>query len=214
MSEPVSVRARFERFPATVKGAFVIRGEDPDPHQVAFREARIVPVAGRGPEHEIAMKEAVLDAPPHQDVFLPFEFSIVELEPGWYGLECDLEVDGVHQTFPGGRRFVVQWPRAAVRRGTIRVGNELSLGGVSVSLEQLECTGDQVALRYEVSPPEPVTLRLVADGARLGELDVDFDEESGQGKLTAYPLLRSQSKLRIEAARGRDAEGAVDVDLP
>ena len=32
-----SIRAHFERFPATVKGAFVLRGADRDPHQVRDR---------------------------------------------------------------------------------------------------------------------------------------------------------------------------------
>ena len=56
-SEPISVRARFERFPATVKGAFIIRGEDPDPHQVVFREARVVAIGGAH-THPIAMAVA------------------------------------------------------------------------------------------------------------------------------------------------------------
>jgi len=43
-----SLRARFERFPATVKGAFVVRGEDTYPHQVVFHEARVVRVPGPG----------------------------------------------------------------------------------------------------------------------------------------------------------------------
>ena len=66
----------------------MIRGEDANPHQVSFREARVVRIGG-GPGQPIAMKEAVIHAPPHQDVFLPFEFSITDLGSGWYGLEAD-----------------------------------------------------------------------------------------------------------------------------
>ena len=40
VSDPISVRARFERFPATVKGAFILRGEDANPHQVVVGGAR------------------------------------------------------------------------------------------------------------------------------------------------------------------------------
>jgi hypothetical protein len=44
LSPPLSVRARFERLPATLKGAFILRGEDADPHQVEFLGASIVGV--------------------------------------------------------------------------------------------------------------------------------------------------------------------------
>ena len=77
----ISVRARFERFPATVKGAFILRGEDPNPHQVAFRSARIVTVGGRG-ERPFAMPDNILDVAPRQDVFVPFELPVSDLEPG------------------------------------------------------------------------------------------------------------------------------------
>ena len=45
------MRARFERFPATVKGAFIFRGEDPDPHQVVVSGARVTALGpgGSGP---------------------------------------------------------------------------------------------------------------------------------------------------------------------
>ncbi|MGZ4151159.1 MAG: hypothetical protein ACXVP3_01800, partial [Actinomycetota bacterium] len=72
MTPTLSVRARFERFPATLKGAFIIRGEDPDPHQVALGPARIVPVTG-GEGRPIAIAESTLDIAPKQDVFVPFE---------------------------------------------------------------------------------------------------------------------------------------------
>jgi hypothetical protein len=72
VSEPVSVRARFERFPATVKGAFIIRGEDPDPHQVVFREARVVALGG-AQGHPIALGAAIIDVAPPRAVFVPLE---------------------------------------------------------------------------------------------------------------------------------------------
>src|ERR687888_2045334 len=105
----ISLRARFERFPATVKGAFVVRGEDAYPHQVAFHEARVVRAPGPGGQ-AIPLTPVTLDVPPHKDLFVPFEFSIGEFEPGWYGLEADVEGDGERRAMPGGRRFFV--PRA------------------------------------------------------------------------------------------------------
>ncbi|MEX0991051.1 MAG: hypothetical protein WD004_02090 [Actinomycetota bacterium] len=211
LREPLSVRARFERFPATVKGAFVVRGEDANPHLVTFREARIVPVGGRGGE-VIAMKAGTLDIPPHQDTFLPFEFSIADLEAGWYGLECELEVDGTPQTFDGGRRFSVPWPRGAVRRGTVTVGQKVELGGATVALDQIEVTGEQSALRFTVQPPDDVTVKLIADGDRLPELESAADGDSGEGRHVAFPLLRAHSELVIVVRRGRD-EGSADVRL-
>jgi len=203
----VSVRAHFERFPATVKGAFVIRGEDPDPHQVVIREARVT-LVGRAGARPLALAPATLDVAPRRDLFVPFELSVTDLEPGWYQLECDLDVDGRPRTFPCERRFVVAWPRASVRRGSVRVDRDAALGrGASVRVEQIECGGDSIKVHLAVSPPEPVTVRLWADGSRFEVLDSEFDPNTGRGKVTAYPLLRTHRTLRA-------AEAAVEVKLP
>ena len=215
MSEPISVRARFERFPATVKGAFIIRGEDRDPHQVVFREARVVAIGG-AQVHPIAMAPATLDVAPRRDVFVPFEMAVTDMDPGWYELECELDVDGRPQTFPGGRRFSVAWPRATVRRGQVPVGRAIDLpGGATVKVEQIDCGGDSIKFHFQVTPPEPVVLRLSADGRRLEVLEADFEEASGRGRVLAYPLLRAHGTLRIEVrGRGKGAEGRLDVPLP
>lgn len=210
----ISVRARFERFPATVKGALVVRGEDRDPHQVALREARAVGVAGQE-GRRIALTAATLDVAPHRDVFVPFELTVSDLEPGWYGLECDLDVDGTSGTFPGGKRFAVAWPRATVRRGQVRVDHVLAVGPVEVLIEQVECGADSIKVHLVATPPGPVTVRLSADGQRLELLDVEIDESSGRTKVLAYPLLKTHGSLRIELkGRGRGAEASLDVPLP
>lgn len=215
VSEPVSVRARFERFPATVKGAFILRGEDRDPHQVVFREARVVSIGG-SQAHPITMATATLDVAPRRDVFVPFEMAVTDLDPGWYELECELDVDGRPKTFPGGRRFSVAWPRATVRRGQVPVGREIDLpGGATVRVEQIDCGGDSIKVHVLVTPPEPVTVRLSADGGRLPVLESDFEGSSGRGKVVAYPLLRAHSNLRIEVKGGsRAGQGTLDVRLP
>lgn len=207
----ISIRARFERFPATVKGAFVVRGEDANPHLVSFREARVVPVMG-DTSIPVPMKPAVIDVPPHQDVFLPFEFSVTDLAPGWYGLECDVDVDAVSRTMPGGRTFAVQWPRATVRRGSVAVDKAVPLGGVTLRLERLDCASDHAVLRFAVDPAHPVTLKLLADGERLGDLASEFDPTSGEGSVKTYPLMRAHGTLRIEATgRGKAAGEAAEV---
>lgn len=214
MSEPLSVRARFERFPATVKGAFILRGEDGDPHQVVFREVRVVGVAGQG-SRPISVAAGTLDVAPRHDVFVPFELAITELEPGWYAFECEVDVDGVRQTYPGGRRFAVAWPRATVRRGTVRVDEDVRLGATTVRVEQVECGGEAIKIGLTVDPPGPLTVRLSAGDARIEILEIELDETTGRGKVTAYPLMRTDTGLRIEVkGKGRGAEGTVDVKLP
>jgi hypothetical protein len=124
VSDPISVRARFERFPATVKGAFIFRGEDANPHQVVVGSARVAAL-GPGGSGPVPMAPVTLDVVPHRDVFVPFELPLSDLEPGWYTLVCDVDVDGSPATYDGGRRFSVPWPRATVRRGAVKVGREV-----------------------------------------------------------------------------------------
>lgn len=215
LTEPVSVRARFERFPATVKGAFILRGEDADPHQVVFREANVVGI-GLGVTRPMPMTSATLDVAPHRDVFVPFEMPVSELEPGWYTMTCDLEVDGMLGTHDGGRRFSVPWPRSTVRRGPVRPDREVELGdGTKVLVEQLDCGGDSIKLHLRVDPPGPLSVKLAADGARLEVLETEVDETSSRAKITAYPLLRTVTTLRIELRGGaKGSEGTVEVELP
>lgn len=215
MKPSLSVRARFERFPATVKGAFILRGEDRDPHQVVVLQARAVAVSG-GEWREVPVAATTLDVAPHRDVFVPFELVVADLESGWYGFELDLELDGNPETFPGGRRFAVPWPRATVRRGQIRVDRTVALGErAKVRVDHVDCGGDSTKLALEVEPPVPVQVRLLADGARLQILEDEMDEASGRIKVTAYPLLRAHAILRIELkGRGRGAETSLDVRLP
>src|ERR687888_2542833 len=210
----ISLRARFERFPATVKGAFVVRGEDAYPHQVAFHEARVVRAPGPGGQI-IALAPVTLDVPPHKDLFVPFEFSIGEFEPGWYGLEADVEVDGERRAMPGGRRFCVPWPRAAVRSASFRVGRTVEVGNATVSLERCQSGPEGLMVRFSVQPSQDVVLRLTADGGRIDVADLEVDPHSGKGTARAYPLLRSHRSLRVEVAtaKGRDST-AIDVDLP
>jgi len=212
-AEPISVRARFERFPATVKGAFIFRGEDRDPHQVVVGETRVTAL-GPGGSSPMPLAPVTLDVVPHRDVFVPFELPLAELEPGWYTLVCDVEVDGVPATFDGGKRFSVPWPRATVRRGQFKVGKRVRLGDQAVNVEQVDCSGDSIRVNLRVDPPGVVTLKLFADGRRLQVIESEFDEESGRARATAYPLMRADEVLRIELkGRGRGSEEAIEVPL-
>jgi hypothetical protein len=213
VTEQISVRARFERFPATVKGAFILRGEDADPHQVVFASANVVGI-GLDVSHPMPMPPATLDVAPHRDLFVPFETAVADLDPGWYTLTCDLEVDGIAETYDGGRRFSVAWPRATVRRGQVRVDRGVALGDAKVLVEQIDCGGDSIKVHLRVDPPRPVTVRLTADGDRLEVLESEMDEVTGRARITAYPLLRVHDTLRIELrGKARGEQAALDVVL-
>jgi hypothetical protein len=201
VSDPISVRARFERFPATVKGAFIFRGEDANPHQVVVGSARVAAL-GPGGSGPVPMAPVTLDVVPHR-------------EPGWYTLVCDVDVDGSPATYDGGRRFSVPWPRATVRRGAVKVGREVKLEDAIVHVEQVDCSGDSIKVHLTVEPASEVTLKLFADGRRLQVLELDLDEETGRGKATAYPLMRADGSLRVELrGRGKGSEASIDIPLP
>jgi hypothetical protein len=208
LSQPLSVRARFERLPASIKGAFILRGEDADPHQVEFRSASIVSI-GSSARVAMPMHAASLDAAPHRDVFVPFEAPIGELGPGWYTLEADLNVDGTEETFDGGRTFAVAWPRATVRRGQVRIDRDVVAGAATVHVEHLDLGGDSAKLHLRAD--DDVVVEVSADGERLPSLDVERDEAAGRVRVTTYPVLRAHRSVRIEI---RGAAEPLEVPLP
>ena len=216
---PVSIRTRFERFPATLKGAFVIRGEDADPHQVVFLEGRVVRMPA-GPGAAIPVGPVTLEIAPHQDVFVPFELALGDLGPGWYALESRVDLDGSPRTIPGDRRFAIPWPRGAVRRGPLVADARLEpAGGPGVQLIRVDGESTACSVQYAVEPgAEPVDVRLIADGDRLPEVEEVFDPETGRGKVTTYPALATHRRLWVEVAvgkgRGSAARSAsLEVDL-
>jgi len=214
MTEDISLVAHYERFPATVKGAFVVRTEGRDPHQVAFHEARLVRVPGPG-VREINIEKVTLDVPPRRDLFVPFEFTISDLEPAWYGLEADVDVDGAPRTMPGGKRFCVPWPRSAVRAANVRVDRRVKVGGSTVTVERCQSGTDGATVRFSVEPPQEVAVRLFADDKRLDVVEQEMEPATGRATLTAYPLLRSHTSLRIEvAAKARGKGAGITVKLP
>jgi hypothetical protein len=209
----VSLRARFERFPATVKGAFVVRGEDTDPHQVAFHEARVVRVPG-AEARPIPLDAVTVDVPPHRDVFVPFEFPIADLDAGWYGLEAEVDVDGGHRTLDGGRRFCVPWSRSEVRAVSVRIERTIKVDDATITLERCQSGTEGLQLWFTVQPPGKPTLRIFADGRKLDLVEQEVEEASGRGRARAYPVLRSHKALRIEvAASARGAAEAIELDL-
>jgi hypothetical protein len=203
MGDLVAVRAKFERFPAAVKGALLLRGADGMPHQVRLEAAHAAELSGGTPQ-PVGVESVVLEVSPTQETFVPFEVSTMDMAAGWYRLECDLVVDGDHEVVRPGDRFAIPWPRAAVRRGRVTIGTKVS----SVALETLECLGDTTRLSF-AADVEPA-LALSVDARRHAVLEHEFDEETGRGVITGYPVLRSDRTLTIQIK----GESPIDVPLP
>src|SRR3954454_6236356 len=201
--DDLAIRAKFERFPAAVKGALLLRGGDGMPHQVRLEAAHAAELSGGTPQ-PVGVESVVLEVSPTQETFVPFEVSTMDMPAGWYRLECDIVVDGDAEVVRPGDRFAIPWPRAAVRRGRVTIGTKVS----SVALETLECLGDTVRLAF-AADAEP-TISLSVDGRQHTVLDMEFDEETGRGALIASPVLRSERTLTIQVT----GEPPVDVPLP
>jgi|SRR5688572_25184561 hypothetical protein len=208
MDGRVSIRAHYERFPASLKGAFVLRGDDPDPHQVRIEAARVTELSGNAAQ-PMGVEPATLDVAPHIDLFVPFEVPLLELGPGWYQLELDVAVDGDEGVVRPGERFVVAWPRGSMRRGTAAVDRAIAAGSVSVRIEQVECATDSLRVTYQA--PARVGLALSADDVALSQIDDEFDMQTGKGRVTTYPVAKTRSQLAITT---RGADRPLEVELP
>ncbi|HEY5905712.1 MAG: hypothetical protein ACAH81_14340 [Actinomycetota bacterium] len=208
MDGRVSIRAHFERFPATLKGAFVLRGDDADPHQVRIEAARVAELAGRVGQ-PMGVEPVTLDVAPHLDLFVPFEVPLLDLAPGWYRLELDVTIDGDAGVVHPGDRFVVAWPRGSMRRGSASVGRAIEAGATTVTILQVDCAPDGVRVSYEA--PARLGLSIAADDVLLPLVDEGFDEESRRGTVMTYPAAKSQVRLAITA---RGADRPIEIDLP
>jgi hypothetical protein len=191
----------------SLKGALVMRGADGNPHQVRLGATRVVELGGKGTA-PMGVAPATLDVAPNRDLFVPFEFPVAELEPGWYAIECEVSIDGSPATVRPGERFAVPWPRGSTRRDQLSVGRSVQVGGGKVRLDRLECTIDSITVAYEGSE---ASLSLSADGARLPVLDATFDPETGTGVVTAYPVLKSQHRLAVSI---KGAADPIEIRLP
>ena len=203
MDEPVAIRAAYERFPASVKGAFLLRGADGMPHQVRIEAARAAEMSARAFQ-PITIDPLVLEVAPTQDTFVPFEVPTMDMSAGWYRLECEVVVDGRPMLVHPGDRFAIPWPRSSVRRGSVTIGKKA--GGVA--LETLECAADCVRVVFAADEMPSVTLE--ANGASHPIVEVEFDHDAGRGRVIGYPALRAHERLTIEV----QGERPVEVRLP
>jgi hypothetical protein len=184
-----------------------MRGADGDPHQVRLQDARAVELAGHG-SVSMGVQPATLEVAPNRDLFVPFEFPVVELSSGWYAIECDVAIDAVPETVRPGARFAVPWPRGATRRDQVRIEKSVEAGGEKVRLDRLECRTDTIVLHHEGAE---ATITLTADGARVPVLETSFDAETGSGSVIAYPLLKTH---RVPTIGVRGAADPIEIPLP
>lgn len=154
----------------------------------------------------IGIEPVTLEVAPRLDLFVPFEFSVADLEAGWYQLECDVLTDGVPGMVQPGDRFPVAWPRATVRRGSVAVGETIETSSGIVKIEQIDCGGDSIKIAFTATAAP--LFKLSSDGSNLVILDVEFNEGSGRGRVIAYPVLKSASVLTLEL------KGASPIEVP
>jgi hypothetical protein len=203
MDDRIAIRAKYERFPAAVKGALLLRGADGLPHQVRLVDARALELSDGAPQ-VVLLEPVVLEISPTQETFVPFEISTIDIPSGWYQLTCDVVIDGEPRSYRPGDRFLMPWPRAAVRRGSVTVGAKVA----SVALETLECLGDSIRLAF-AADAEP-SFSFVVDGRAHSVLETEFDQETGRGRVIGYPVLRPDRRLTI----GLGGAAPIEVDLP
>ena len=126
-------------------------------------------------------RAVTLEVAPTRDLFVPFEFPVVELPSGWYAIECRVAIDGSPETVRPGSRFAIPWPRGATRRDRVRVGRAVEVAGQKVRLDELECRATRSS--SGTTGPE-ASFTLTADGTRVPVLEATFDEETGAGTVT------------------------------
>jgi hypothetical protein len=214
-SAPVAVRTRFERFPASVKGAFVLQGADGNPHSARFVEAAVARIP-TGLKKPVPLEDRVLDVAPARDLFVPFEVSVSELAPAWYVIESALEVDGWRQWPFSSRPFTIPWPRTEVRRGTVGLGRSVNVRGRTFVVERVEFGTDMTAVVWRPEggrPGQPAARSedeitneeavVIVDGELIELLPPTVGPSRsdrlapGERKASFYPVPRSAHSVEV-----------------
>jgi hypothetical protein len=224
-ADPVAIAVRFERFPATLKGAFVMRGADGNPHTVELQEVAVARIP-EGPGKDVPLDQVHVDVAPGRDLFVPFEVGISDLAPGWYRIACHARVDGAGRWTFGGRPFSVSWPRGENRRGAIPIGRKIRAGGREVFIDRVELAADHAVVvwrsdaegaDHEHDPSARAI--LIADGAPLEPLPVEASPggaraQAGDARTVSYPVPRTarSANLVFRATSGEES-AAVRVPL-
>jgi hypothetical protein len=218
---PVIVRTRFERFPLLIKGAFIVRGADGNPHAIQIEGATVSRIPG-GPSRSIPTEGRPLDVAPNRDLFVPFDAALTELEPGWYEVRSAIRVDGGKPLAFSSLPFVMPWARTDVRRGTVPIGRTLQAGGKSFEVVRLEMQADAAVVAWrrhgagEASPAGEA--QLLADGQALEPLPEDAvptprSADATELRTAFYPMPRSARSAAI-AIRLSSDQRTEPVEVP
>lgn len=219
-ASPVSVGVVFERFPASIRGAVVVRGTDPDPHQIRLAEAQVVEAhAPRRAVAPITADPVTVDVAPRAEVLIPFDVPLAGLPPGWYSVLAEVVVDGQSRIRgpEDGKRFLVPWPVPEVRRGRVEVGLPIPVPGTDDPVvEQLDCHADRAVIRWRHvpgtpgDPPAVGDLRVSAGGRRVPVLEGTYEPVTGARTTVIHPVLKRQRQLTFEVDRRVGSGGAVE----
>jgi hypothetical protein len=208
------VSVRYERFPATLKGAFVLRGADGDPHTVRLEEATIGRIP-EGPVVPVPMGDVVVDVAPARDLFIPFEAVLVDLGPGWYAVGCLIVVDGSGRWAFTGRPFSVAWPRGENRRGMVRLDRRVRIGELDVHLDRVEMVADATVVVWRTGGDEGaavVDVDLAADGTPVDPLPPGAPPALHRGsgahdhRTAFYPVPRGTGNLALTLRSGDESQ--------
>jgi hypothetical protein len=228
---PIAVQTRFERFPASVKGAFVMRGADGNPHAVRIQTARVARIPG-GPGKEFPAEDRMLDVAPTRELFVPFEAPVTDLPAGWYVIESTIQIDGGRSLVFTSRPFVMSWPRNDVRRGTVSVGAWVTAGKRQIHIDRAELSGDSAAVVWwpdearKTDLPLPVAAPgealLIADGRPLDVLPAHVATRGragdprarGEYRTISYPVPRGTRSLAVMIRIGEGRSEPLAVQLP
>lgn len=221
----------FERFPASVRGAVVVRGSDADPHQVSLASADVVELRSPNrPVRPMGVDPVTVELAPRGEVLLPFDIPFAGLDPGWYGVVAEVVVDGqrrVRGPAEGeAKRFLVAWPGQLVRKGTMVVQSRIPVPGTpGAMVDRVECKGDRAVIRWHHEPSDDPEfrqfgeLRVLADGKPLPFLDSSYQPAAGTRSTVVYPLLKANQALELQIDRlfrpdGQADRGRWSLELP
>ena len=207
MDERVSIRAHVERFPADLKGAFVLRGADGEPHQVRIEAAAGRASGGRGGTEPIGRRagRSLEVAPDARHVRAVRGRRRSTSRPGWYRLECDV-VDR--------RRSPVSCTRAAVRDGVAARPCGAGRGGRQRDRRRrrrasrsstLECARRLACGSRTLRDAGPADAALAVDGPRtLLEVDARRSTDAGQGRVGDLSAAARPRRACRRSSRGAD----------
>jgi len=229
---PVDLRTRFDQFPATIKGAFVLRGADGNPHAVDLIASTVDRIPS-GPTRPVPVGQTRVDVAPGRDLFVPFEMAIGDLDPGWYALRSTVRVDAGAAWSFSSRGFAIPWPTGEVRRGTVRVDRTVKAGSRPYQVESVELRADAAVLSWrlagglgragapETEGGDAAQGVLLVDGLELEQIPEEARPlgsrpvPAGAGRAVFYPVSRRAASISVLVRTPAGAESKpIELPLP